>query len=82
MKKIYIILIFTLVSCSPSVKRVSFTENNKATVNTLLETFLTIPLELEVQGKYLYATDFQGDSLMWCYDIEKKEASKKIVAKR
>ena len=79
MKKIYIILIFTLVSCSPSVKRVSFTENNKATVNTLLETFLTIPLELEVQGKYLYATDFQGDSLMWCYDIEKRKQVKRLL---
>lgn len=81
-KSIYVILIILLlVGCSTSVEKVSFDRTRKVKVNVLLETFITTPLEMEKQNEYIYISDFQGDSLLWCYDMKNEKLVRKLLPK-
>lgn len=76
MKSKNIILLFTLAlplfSCSESQKRVSFSESTTAKSTALKETFISIPMDIKKKGDILYAGDFKGDSLLYCYSLSEQ----------
>lgn len=76
MKSKNIILLFTLAlplfSCSESQKRVSFSESTTAKSTALKEAFISIPMDIKKKGDILYAGDFKGDSLLYCYSLSEQ----------
>lgn len=81
-KYISAILILLLVAaCSAPIEKMSFNKAKGVNVNVLLETFVTVPLEMEKQGKYIYVSDFHGDSLLYCYDLEDKKQARRLLPK-
>lgn len=67
------------MSCTTSFEEIRFAKSSKAKVQVLLETFITTPLEMKKQERYIYVADFQGDSLLWCYDLENIRLAKRLL---
>lgn len=70
-----IILVFSsvLVGCVSIYKSdIEFPKEQNSYVEFLNETFISIPLEMEIKGDNIYISDFRGDSLLWCYNLQLK----------
>lgn len=69
MKYALFLILSALVSCTTPIKNIAFEkiEDRKAIV--LQETFISVPLEMDIKGDIVYISDFRGDSLLWCYNI-------------
>lgn len=79
MKYTQFLVLFILVSCTVPIEKISFekVEDRKATV--LQETFISVPLEMDVKGDIVYISDFRGDSLLWCYNVSKQDVEGKMI---
>ncbi len=57
----------------------SFHEETTGDIQILKEVFIEKPLEMEKCNDYLYVSDFRGDSLLWCYNINKLDEPKRML---
>lgn len=71
--------ILLLASCSGSQKRVSFGESVQARAEVLTEVLISIPVDIKKEGGLLFASDFDGDSLLHVYDLKKRSFVKKML---
>lgn len=72
MKAHLLALTLLLVSCSGSQRSVSFSESMPAKSVTLTEAFISIPMDIKKRGDVLYVSDFNGDSLLYCYNLSEQ----------
>ena len=72
MKYLLIIILFTLLGCNSKSSKIEFEKNTHSNVNKILETFVSVPLEMRKIGNIVFVTDFRSDSLLFCYDIKKR----------
>ncbi|MDR0892280.1 MAG: TolB-like 6-bladed beta-propeller domain-containing protein [Mediterranea sp.] len=85
MKNIYItLLLVTLcaVACEqPSRKKVKFPDVEQAMVQLLPDTSMMIgmPLAIERFKELLFISDFQGDSLVWVYNLDKHKVVQRLA---
>lgn len=79
MKKELFALALLLVGCSESQKRVSFSESIPAKSTVLTEAIISIPMEIKKRGDILYASAFNGDSLLYCYSLSKQRFVKQML---
>lgn len=79
MKVQLFVLTLLLVSCSETQKRVSFSESITAKSTALKEALISIPMDIKKKGDILYASDFKGDSLLYCYSLSKQRFVKQML---
>lgn len=72
-------LALLLVGCSESQKRVSFSESMTAKSTALKEALISIPMDIKKRGDILYASDFKGDSLLYCYSLSEQRFVKQML---
>lgn len=72
-------LTLLLVSCSESQKRVSFSESTAAKSTVFTEAIISIPMDIKKRGDILYVSDFNGDSLLYCYSLSKERFINKML---
>lgn len=73
------VLTLLLVGCSGSQKRVSFSKSVTAKTTVLAEVLISIPMDIEKKGDVLYASAFNGDSLLYCYSLKKRCLIKQLL---
>ena len=68
--KVLIIVMFLIgcVGCNSSEK-IFFDNEYDVSVETVMETYIGIPLEMEIKNNFLFVSDFRGDSLLWMFDL-------------
>src|SRR5574344_2087392 len=74
-----IIILFTLLGCNSKSSKIEFEKNTHSNVNKILETFVSVPLEMRKIGNIVFVTDFRSDSLLFCYDINKRTIIKRLL---
>ncbi|WP_024995203.1 BF3164 family lipoprotein [Phocaeicola paurosaccharolyticus] len=79
MKYLLIIILFTLLGCNSKSSKIEFEKNTHSNVNKILETFVSVPLEMRKIGNIVFVTDFRSDSLLFCYDIKKRTIIKRLL---
>lgn len=79
MKVQLFVLALLLVSCSEPQKKVSFSESTTAKSTALKEAFISIPMDIKKRGDILYASDFKGDSLLYCYSLTEQRFIKQML---
>lgn len=79
MKHALFLILFTLVGCTAPVKNITFDKVEERRATVLQETFISIPLEMDVKGNIVYISDFRGDSLLWCYNITTQNFEGKML---
>ncbi len=72
-------LALLLVGCSESQKRVSFSESSTAQSTIFTEAIISIPMDIKKRGDILYVSDFNGDSLLYCYSLSKERFVNKML---
>lgn len=72
-------LTLLLIGCSESQKRVSFNESTTAKSTILTEAIISIPMDIKKRGDVLYVTDFEGDSLLRCYNLAERRLVKQML---
>lgn len=65
---IIVIFLISCIGCNSSEK-VFFEKEYDAFVETVMETYIGIPLEMEKKDNLLFVSDFSGDSLLWMFDL-------------
>lgn len=79
MKTQLLALALLLVGCSESQKRVSFSESTTAKSTIFTEAIISIPMDIKKRGDILYVSDFNGDSLLYCYSLSKERFVNKML---
>lgn len=74
-----VILLFFLCSCSPQRSQFDFPNVEQGNVDKIFETFVSIPLEMEKRGDMIFVSDFKGDSLLWCYNLNDSNNVKRLL---
>lgn len=79
MKTQLFVLALLLIGCSESQKRVSFKESTAAKSTVLSEAIVSIPMDMKKVGDVLYISDFNGDSLLHCYNLSEQHFVKQML---
>ena len=70
------------LSCTPTYKGVEFLQSENVTIHLLGDSsIIGTPMEIIKYHDLILTSDFQGDSLMWVFDVSKNEMIKKWVSK-
>lgn len=72
-------LALLLGSCSESLNRVSFSESVTAKSTVLAEAIISMPMDIKKRGDVLYVSDFEGDSLLRCYNLRERRFVKQLL---
>lgn len=78
-KILFLALLLSLAGCSGSQKQVQFDESITAESTVLVEALLSVPMDIKKQGDILYASTFNGDSLLHCYNLDNRCLVKQIL---
>ena len=78
-KILFLALLLSLAGCSESQKQVQFDESITAESTVLVEALLSVPMDIKKQGDILYASTFNGDSLLHCYNLDNRCLVKQIL---
>lgn len=82
MKYIQILIFFLLfTACKNQKENLFFQEEIDVKIQFIKEIFVGIPLEMEKYKNNLYVSDFRGDSLLWCFDVENFNKCKRMLPK-
>ena len=79
MKYALFLILFILVNCTVPVEKIAFEKVDDRKVTVLHETFISVPLEMDVKGDIIYISDFRGDSLLWCYNVVTQNFEGKMI---
>lgn len=74
-----ILVLFVLTSCTVPVNSISFDNIEERKALVVQETFISVPLEMDLKGGNIYISDFRGDSLLWCYNINAHNFENKMI---
>lgn len=72
-------LTLLLVSCSEPQGKISFNESVTAKSTAFAEALISIPMDIKKRGDILYASDFRGDSLLYCYSLSGQRFVKQML---
>jgi hypothetical protein len=48
-------------------------------VNDMSETYLSVPLDMELRNGKIFVSDFRGDSLLWCFSLLNPDLTKRLL---
>lgn len=72
-------LTLLLISCGESRQRVSFSESTTAQSLIFTEAIISTPMDIKKRGDVLFVSDFNGDSLLHCYNLIQKRFVNKML---
>lgn len=78
---VLILLVLACVSCTNKSEIVQFPEIRNVYFEKLFETYVSIPLEIQKEKNIIYISDFRGDSLLWCYNLNDTSVVKRLLPK-
>ena len=78
---VLILLVLLCVSCSDKSDIVQFPSVKEVRFEKLFETYVSIPLEIQKEKDIIYVSDFRGDSLLWCYNLNDANVVKRLLPK-
>ena len=78
---VLILLVFLCASCTDKSDIVQFPSVKNVYSNKLFETYVSVPLELNKEKDIIYISDFKGDSLLWCYNLNDTNFIKRLLPK-
>lgn len=81
MKYLFVVILICFTGCKNYSDFLSFQEVINVKVQVLKETYIGMPIEMTVHNNYIYINDFEGDSILWCFDKKNLNNSKRIIPK-